>query len=229
MKSNNKSFIENQKIYKMKDLIEINRRQTSDERRRVESSNARCGEYVYHVSWGWSRLSCWRRTLCSCAREASSCSHSSSSTAAMAIFLVCAGTRSSAGLVRLAGPAGVPVVGARAGVGAALLLENILIKLLLPRLIPMSRLAGREMMEVVEADLWCGSSLEARSSLAVLTASSAPSSPGMTESILCLALPAGKVRSVMWGVRCGEVPLRCPYYGRRPGLTSNQNIDFCFL
>ena len=50
MKSNNKSFIENQKIYKMKDLIEINRRQTSDERRRVESSNARCGEYVYHVS-----------------------------------------------------------------------------------------------------------------------------------------------------------------------------------
>ena len=90
-------------------------------------------------------LSCWRRTLCSCAREASSCSHSSSNTAAIAIFLVWGGTLSSVELFRLVGPAGTPVT--------ALLLLNILIKLLLPRLSPMSRLAGREMIEVVEADL----------------------------------------------------------------------------
>merc|ERR1712062_650954 len=49
-------------------------------------------------------------------------------------------------------------------------------------------------MEVVEADLWCGSSLEVRSSLAVLTASSAPSSPGITESILCLAVHMAWIR-----------------------------------
>ena len=104
------------------------------------------------------------------------------------------GTLSSVELVRLVGPGGRPVT--------AFLLENILIRLLLPRLMPMSRLAGREMMEVVEADLWCGSSREARSSLAVLTASSAPRRPGMTESILCLAVPAVKMVSDRKGGTC---------------------------
>ena len=100
----------------------------------------------------------------------------------MAIFLVWGGTLTSLGEVRLAGPEVSPAA-------PVFLLENILIRLLLPRLRPRSRLEGREMMEVVEAALGWGSSLEVRSSLAVLTASSAPSSPGITESILCLAAP----------------------------------------
>ena len=118
--------------------------------------------------------------------------------------------------MRLVGPGGSPVT--------VLLLENILMRLLLPRLSPMSRLAGREMMEVVEADLWCGSRREARSSLAVLTASSAPRRPGMTESILWRAVPAEKM--VSGDMRGGTCTLAGGEY--KPTTRTKQRLFLSF-
>ena len=133
------------------------------------------------ISSHCSILSCCSITLCSWASAASSCSHSSSTTADIAILRVWAGT---------VGCAGVET-------GGEVVFDDILkIELLnieLPRRIPASSDAGRDMMEVVEADRLFGSTLLWRSSLAVLTASSAPRSPGITESILCLAVPEKEV------------------------------------
>jgi len=132
---------------------------------------------------------CWR-TECSWARAASSWSHSSNKTAAMAMFLVWGGTVIFS-LKDLGGDVtGGPVDGWCEG--GLLFLENlseenIFKKLELLLLNDKSdKAAGREIIDVFDWVLLGGWTRLVKSSLACLTAISAPNNPGITESMRSL-------------------------------------------